>query len=286
MTGKDSFGVRSTRAWVALYTRSLPETVGERRRAEIESDLWEQLNNTSSGGASARVLDRCLRGIPADVWWRYRTLLEHREVRQRSNSMTRTVVTNWWGVMTAVFGATLLTLGLAGVIFGEGDGGGVVWAGATLISGGLVVGGLAILHRRVRAGSWMIAVGAAATILSIFLIPVAALIVLGGLWTGHLQLIGTPDQPHLQPDRPQPADLTTRWYRWLVAAAILFIIGLGALVVLGDGQTATGDDDTSLIATLAYLAWILSWLGAVITTGVGIAFGAKRRVTRHLTRPA
>ena len=92
---EDSFGVRFTRSWVALYTRSLPDAVGERRRAELESDLWEQLKQTSSGRASAQVLDRCLRGIPADVWWRYRTLLEEREVRQRNRNMTRSILTNW-----------------------------------------------------------------------------------------------------------------------------------------------------------------------------------------------
>ena len=200
--------------------------------------------------------------------------------------MTRTIFTNWWGVITAIVGAVLLTLGVAGVVFGDGAGGGVVWAGATLISGGLIVGGLAILQRRVRAGSWMIAVGATVTILSIFLIPVAALIVVGGLWTGHLQLTGTTDESRLQPVRPQSADLTARWYLWLVAAPILFVVGLGALVVLGDGQTATGEDDTSLIASLAYFAWILSWLGAVISTGIGIVFGARRGIARHRTRPA
>ena len=109
---------------------------------------------------------------------------------------------------------------------------------------------------------------------------------MGRLWTGHLQLSGTADEPHLEPVRPQPADLTARWYLWLVAAPILFVIGLGALVILGDGQTATGEDDTGLIGSLAYFAWILSWLGAVISTGMGIVFGAKRGFARHRTRPA
>jgi hypothetical protein len=35
-----------------------------------------------------------------------------------------------------------------------------------------------------------------------------------------------------------------RWYFWFVAAVVLFAVGIGALVVLGDGKTATGEDDT------------------------------------------
>ena len=96
MTSNASFGVRFTRSWVAFYTRSLDEPVGERRRAEMASDLWEQLNDASSGRASAQVLDRCLRGIPADVWWRYRTLLESRGIRERSRGMYSNLRQNWW----------------------------------------------------------------------------------------------------------------------------------------------------------------------------------------------
>ncbi len=62
-----------------------------------------------------------------------------------------------------------------------------------------------------------------------------------------------------------------RWYHRVVAAAVLFAIGVGALVVLNEtGTTATGEEDTSLLNSLAWLAWILSWFGAIISVRMGV----------------
>jgi hypothetical protein len=72
---------------------------------------------------------------------------------------------------------------------------------------------------------------------------------------------------------------TKRWYFWLIVGAVLFVLGLGALVVLGDGETATGQEDTSLLNGLAWLVWLLSWIGAVGCVGVSIAKGIGRALT-------
>jgi hypothetical protein len=60
---------------VRLYTAGLPTEVREARRAELESDLWEQ----EAGAAGCRptttalhVLRRFMLGIPADLSWRQR----------------------------------------------------------------------------------------------------------------------------------------------------------------------------------------------------------------------
>lgn len=44
-------------------------------------------------------------------------------------------------------------------------------------------------------------------------------------------------------------------------------------MVLDDGETATGQEDTSLLSGLAWLVWLLSWIGALVSVGVSIAMG-------------
>lgn len=64
--------VRLVRAWTRLYTAGLPPDLRDRRRAEIESDLWE---SQQSPGAAPHMLLRLLLGLRDDLAWRtsYRT---------------------------------------------------------------------------------------------------------------------------------------------------------------------------------------------------------------------
>jgi len=74
MSSNAAYGVRFTRSWVARYTGGLSAEVGDRRRNEIESDVYEQTREGTGG-----VLGRCLRGVPADLWWRVRMLRKEPE---------------------------------------------------------------------------------------------------------------------------------------------------------------------------------------------------------------
>jgi hypothetical protein len=56
------------RVWTYLYTFALPSEIRDRRRAEIESDLWESEHDPDVPH-HAFVL-RLLRGLPADLLWR------------------------------------------------------------------------------------------------------------------------------------------------------------------------------------------------------------------------
>jgi hypothetical protein len=84
-----------------------------------------------------------------------------------------------------------------------------------------------------------------------------------------------------QPITPNEPSRTWDWYVWFGAAALLFSVGVGALVVLGDGQTATGEDDTSLWSGVAWITWMLSWAGSAITFAFGTGLGAKRFLANH-----
>jgi hypothetical protein len=68
-------GPRACRAWVRTYTRALPSDVAARRRAEIESDLFEHDADARASGRreialTLEVLGRVLSGMPADLSWR------------------------------------------------------------------------------------------------------------------------------------------------------------------------------------------------------------------------
>ena len=71
----DRWAVRRVRRWVELYTGGLPADVRERRREEIDGDLWSQLEEAQLTGRSDRstngeIFVRLLAGLPADVSWR------------------------------------------------------------------------------------------------------------------------------------------------------------------------------------------------------------------------
>jgi len=73
--------IAGIRMWTRLYTSGLPPTVRSRRRAEIDSDLWEWRADQTSAprdAGSLHLLLRLLRGMPDDVAWR----IEMRVLRQ------------------------------------------------------------------------------------------------------------------------------------------------------------------------------------------------------------
>jgi hypothetical protein len=277
--------VRATRRWVRIYTRGLPPEIVDRRLLEIESDLWDHLHDP--GTADREILGRTLRGIHADVWWRYRTLLDTRGARQRSHEMTSTTRQGWWTPVTTVLAIVLMTMGLLGLTLGQADGGGALalGAGVPAIGGALVLAGVASRRRHAVRGSRMVIAGAVLGSLGDpFLIPVGAIIVIGGLWTGELTASDTPDGPARQVSRQS---MSATWWRWIVAAIPLVALGFAVLVVW---PHATPDHCTEANPcwedTAAWATWILSWLAAMVTGGIGVVLGVLHLFTRHHTRPA
>jgi hypothetical protein len=111
------------RRWVGLYTRGLSVDVRDGRRAEIEADLWDQLEEAKLSGRPERstgadILMRLARGLPADLSWRM-ALWADREVRP-ATKMTATTGTRAVGLLAIVGGL--------GVAIGA-----VTFAGTTLV---------------------------------------------------------------------------------------------------------------------------------------------------------
>jgi hypothetical protein len=66
-------GVTLTRLWVRGYTWGVADRVGSARRDEIDSDMWEMLNDRDDHvpvPSATVVFLRWLAGIPADLAWR------------------------------------------------------------------------------------------------------------------------------------------------------------------------------------------------------------------------
>jgi hypothetical protein len=91
--------VALVRIWARIYTTGMRTEIRERRRAEIESDLWESLHDAESARrSSVHIVIRLARGIPADVFWR----VEHAAIG--GQSMWRKLC------FVALAGATLLAI--------------------------------------------------------------------------------------------------------------------------------------------------------------------------------
>lgn len=129
--------------------------------------------------------------------------------------------------------------------------------------------------------------GAVLTAFDPILIPVAALVIVGGLWSGDLA-ISEERAEAIRLDAMRRS-MTDTWYRWLVAAVALGVLGFATLVVW-ESSGFVSDDCTEASpcwqGTVAWATWIISWLAAVVTGGIGIVLGALRLFARHHTRPA
>ena len=69
------FAARFVRRWVRLYSLGLPAADRDARLAEIESDIWEEVDFARGQGKSSplisfQICSRLLLGVPMDLSWR------------------------------------------------------------------------------------------------------------------------------------------------------------------------------------------------------------------------
>jgi hypothetical protein len=187
-----TFAIGLTRWWVRLYTRGLPPEMRDARRAEIESDLWEQGEDATTNGSqpdetALQVFGRLLLGIQADLSWR----LEQRGAGRRSKvrrgiiesggKMTTKMAGLGFILMTALLVGFYATMGVY-VVFDEDQGpilSGVLTA-LFFAEGGMILAGLRLSRRAPLLGSVLLTVGALPLGLFVFWMvipPVVAVLV-------------------------------------------------------------------------------------------------------------
>jgi hypothetical protein len=88
------------RAWTRLYTAGLPAELRDRRRAEIESDVWESCREPRGRTVAGQMLVRLLLGVRDDLAWRGSCGEPSRIVRAALIA----------GIATMVLAATLLVI--------------------------------------------------------------------------------------------------------------------------------------------------------------------------------
>lgn len=92
--------------WCELYTRGLEPAVAAARRDELASDLFEHAASDPKAGAA--MLSRAIRGVPADLAWRY----EQRRAAQPKLPLATRVLSGGVATLTAAAAAALIGLGV------------------------------------------------------------------------------------------------------------------------------------------------------------------------------
>ena len=152
-------------SWARWYTRDLSPAVAGDRRDEIASDVWEQAAGQADRPAAvlaASIVSRVVRGIPADLAWRWR-------VRPTSGARAPLIVRS--ALATAVVLAALeLALGTAAAIrLGIGLSRGEPLPSETTVASALagmivLVAGLALIVRPRTRALGLVALGLGAAV--------------------------------------------------------------------------------------------------------------------------
>ena len=103
--------------WVRAYTRSLPSVVAERRIDELEADLYDQITTEraqgiADGQIARSILSRMVRGIGADIAWRWDAARPARP-RHRIEDTMNTTTAYRLGLALAVASQLFLLWGVA-----------------------------------------------------------------------------------------------------------------------------------------------------------------------------
>lgn len=174
------------RLWVRFYTRKLPDAEAQRRREEIESDLYEHALDAGAAGVghqrlNAEIMARLLVGVPADLSWRQATRQPQLRLALGGNSMSLSKSTS----TRLLYGLAALVvlyawMGVAASLFMEPEPDEIsgtqklFWMGVPAASTLLLIAGLMIRSKNPRRGLHLIIAGAIGPALWFWMLPIYA----------------------------------------------------------------------------------------------------------------
>jgi hypothetical protein len=146
---RTSFGVRLAKRWARLYTRGLDPDVRDARRAEIDSDIFEQQQSATDHAQhriGAAIAGRTLRGALGDIAWRReeRAMSQIRAgAPERDHPLTRGPARHlrWLALIPLVPAGPFLFFG-------------ILWTAPVQISVGIALVLTAMAIWRVFSGAW------------------------------------------------------------------------------------------------------------------------------------
>ena len=146
---------RAARRWAARYTSDLDPETAHRRRAELESDLFEHRWCAGPGPAQQwDVLGRVLWGIPADLSWRRAALAS---MRRRDTGATPVILRRTTTIVLVALAAFELAAGISVV---TADGAGWRYAVPLLLGAALIAVGFSQRDRSPASAAALFVVAA------------------------------------------------------------------------------------------------------------------------------
>ncbi|QIG38626.1 hypothetical protein G5T42_03250 [Microbacterium sp. 4R-513] len=167
------------RHWVRWYSGLVGTEAAERRRAEIESDLWEQRAEARETGrrsvaVAGSIAWRVVGGVPDDLLWvrTQRLAMRGQRAERKASAMNplgNTLARWWWVAGAAVLAAIFLSAGIDNLV---GDYAPLPEAAAQCFTYlAILVAGIACSYKAPRTSAALVAMGSLPTVVAYWLPP-------------------------------------------------------------------------------------------------------------------
>ena len=162
----------TVRGWVRLYTRGLAAEPRDRRRAEIDADLWDETRESvlvSAGGFRLARISRLIAGLPADIQWR----IEHRGPArpEGSSSVFTSRQDIIWSALGILIGAVFIWAGWIAWAASDWETGNRFGPVVSFFGGVSIMASMLVVVRPVMGGRFIVASAIGTTVGAILAMP-------------------------------------------------------------------------------------------------------------------